>query len=602
MLSTLSIKTIFDAVDKLTAPIKKMVMAVKAFAKKCVVAFNRIERAERRVRQGIGKLLGKFGQLGLGLSALAIATQVATANIELDASLQSLQAITGVTGKQFKSFEKQLDSVSKSQKIFAADTAKAFELVGSAKPELLANAEALGKVTESALILAKAGKLEVTDSVNALTTALNQFGAGADQASKFVDILATAQQKGSGTIEYLREAIVRSGSTMKTFNVSFEDTIALLEGYAKAGIEASVSGTALSSIMGKLAKSQNKKFNPTYTKAIDIIDNLAKANLSYTQVEKLVGAQQAKNLLALINQNDIVQKLAGNLNEVGNAQMQAAIQSSSLSNKIKELRASFLNATTTTNSNNKTINKLKESLTFVADNMEKIISVTLKIIKAFLIYKAVMIGFGIALKVYSIVTDIASAAQWKFNIAASANPIGLIVIAIVAAIAAITLLVIKWKQITKWFKESSTAMKILLAPLIIANFAIIAIAFAIRKLIDNWGKLKETFSANNLKRFGANIIKFLLRPVVLLLKLLEKVPGKIGKFAKGGIEGIEGIGSGIPKKPLNPDVEIEKVRTEKQEKTVNNKIGIEIMDKLGLSKITENTGNIPINLTSTVGL
>ena len=165
----------FRAVDKMSRPFKAMTAASKSFASKTEFAMARVDRMNRKVSKSFSKLTGKIGQLGLGLGAMLIAGQIVTANIELDNSLQSLQAITGVTGSAFTSFAKEIDNVSKRQLIFAGDTAKAFELVGSAKPELLKSAEALGKVTEAAIILGKAGKLEVTDAVTALTTSMNQF-------------------------------------------------------------------------------------------------------------------------------------------------------------------------------------------------------------------------------------------------------------------------------------------------------------------------------------------------------------------------------------------------------------------------------------------
>jgi TP901 family phage tail tape measure protein len=82
----------------------------------------------------------------------------------------------------------------------------------------------------------------------------------------------------------------------------------------------------------------------------------------------------------------------------------------------------------------------------------------------------------------------------SFNAALIANPIGAVVAAIVIMIAAIAILVIKWKEITKWYRESATWVKIMLIPLMLANSAIILIAFSIRKLIDSWPAIKAFFA------------------------------------------------------------------------------------------------------------
>ena len=71
----------------------------------------------------------------------------------------------------------------------ATATVEAFKLIGSAKPELLANKEALSQVTEQAILLAQASGLELPDAATRLTDAMNQFGAGSEQAGLFVDTL-----------------------------------------------------------------------------------------------------------------------------------------------------------------------------------------------------------------------------------------------------------------------------------------------------------------------------------------------------------------------------------------------------------------------------
>lgn len=546
MAANYTVSATFEAVDKMSNRLARMQKANTSFSRKVQTSFANIEMAARKAERRISSMFGKLGKLGLGFSALMIAQQVAMANVELDKSLQSLQAITGVTGAAFESFEKQIDSVSKKQMIFAGDTAKAFELVGSAKPELLENAAALAEVTEQAIILGKAGKLETTEAVNALTVALNQFGAGADKAAMFTDILATAQQKGSGPIRYLQEAIIRSGSTMATFNVEFEDTVAILEGYAKSGIEASVAGTALASIMGRLAKSQRREFNPQFTNAIDIIDNLAKANLSYTEVEKLVGAQQAKNLLALIKQNETVQNLSGNLYELGNAQEQANIQSSSLSMLWQQIVDQFKNAVTTTDSNSESMLKLKSAMVEVAKNMDNIVAFAIKGIKIFIGYKAAIIGVKIAqsalaavmavqnffkyLRVIQKVTKantLWAAAQWYLNAAMNANIISIIIIAIIALIAAVVLLVKNWKKIVNWVKTSDSWFAKLI------RGALRPIVFLFKLIGKLWKRIMEGFKSGRIggffRKIGLSIYNFLIAPLEIALKIANKLSkGRIG--------------------------------------------------------------------------
>lgn len=629
-----TIASVFTAVDRYTRPLRKMQRATRSFATRAQMNIARVERSFQRLQRSVNRTLGVVGRLGLGFGALLIAEQIATANIELDKSLQSLQAITGVTGKAFIPFRQEIDKVSKSQKIFAADTAAAFELVGSAKPELLENAEALGKVSEAAIILGKAGKLEVTDSVTSLTVSMNQFGASAGKASEFVDILATAQQKGSGTISFLSEAMVNAGGTSRAFGNSFADTVAILEGFAKAGVPASESGTQLAGILSKLSRVQNKDFNPQFTKATDIIDNLAKANLTYTELIKLTDVRGAKWITTIINQNDVVQKLTGNLNDVGNAQRQADIQTDSLRTKIDELSASFKNQVTSTSESNIAISATKNILTFLADNMGLLIGTIAILVGGFILLKTILLISKVALLAYNIVlgvstvlmrgnlfalrgnaaamiaaaiaTKVITAAQWLMS-ASTLAVLGPILL-VIAAVAGLTFLIVK--MVNKW-DEWGAALSLFIPVL---GF-IISFIISLRK---NWDMVKDAFTEggimSGLLAIGKVILDAILMPVQQLLEILSNIP-IVGEFAMKGAEQLEkfrtslgleteskaftlGEGEKGRFKAVNPAAarqeSLERSITESKQNT-----SITISDETGRANVNSDNDIVPVILTPT---
>jgi len=615
----------FTAIDKFSPVMRKMTASTSKFTTKARAGFEMVAIADRKVRMGMKKTmskLGTYGKMAAGFGGMMLISHMVSANVELDKSLQSLQAITGVTGEAFVPFRKEIENVSKSQRIFAADTAKAFELVGSAKPELLANAEALGAVSEAAIILGKAGKLEVTEAVNSLTISMNQFGVGADKAASFVDILATAQQKGSGTIAFLSEAMVNAGATSRAFGNSFEDTVAILEGFAKAGLPASRSGTALSAILSKLTRTSIKEFNPQFTKATDIIDNLATANLDYTKIVGLVGEENAKYLQSIINQNEIIQKLTGNLDENGNALKQANIQTLSLQTLWSELIDTFDNATTSVDNNNTVMLLTKWLLRFVANNMNIVIGVAITLISTYAILKTILWGVRIAMiatsiivgistalqkgsifalresvvaqKAYIVMTNLMTAATWLWthaqtaiDILLTANPIGLIVMAIIAMIAIITILIYKYDE---WGAAIS---------LLFPTFAVLL--NLIMSIKRHWNNITEAFSKGGIiegiKAIGLAIIDTILYPLQQMMDLL----------------GFDGISQSMDKmkqyigikvdNPVNPDAAIENVRTQREENVTTNKQTAELNVNAPegfFEEIGDFIGDIAIKLTSTM--
>lgn len=563
-MANFSIKSVFSAIDKVTAPVRTMSKATSSFGKKTEAAMKRAQIATNSysnsnsgLMRNLGMLVGAGGLLAMLSSGLRTAYQ---SNVELDASLHSLQAILGVTGDEFNSFAKQIEIVSKNQRTFGADTAKVFEMVGSAKPELLSSADALSSVSEAAIVLGKAGKMGVEDAVNSLTVSMNQFGAGADEAANFVDILATAQQKGAGPIKYLATAMVNAGGIARSFGNSFEDTVAILEGFAQAGVPASQAGTMLSGILSKLSKVQQKEFNPQFTKATDIIDNLAKANLSYTDLLKLTDTEGAKWISQIINQNSIVQELSGNLLDVGNAQKQADTQTSSLKYKMQELTAAFQNAVTSTDSNNKAMEGLKGILSFLAANMDQIIALIIMAAKVGAIWLAGTLALNAAFKIQAAYLGVAKfikfvkiiamiskakgtwvAIQWALNAAMTANPVGILVVAIGALIAGIVALVMNWEKVWGWLNKIFDNKWIRLAMTIFTPFIAIPLMIA-----RNWEKIKSVFASvweaikTGVKSAGLFLFEFLITPIEMLLKMASSLGLDIADDALKGIEKVRG--------------------------------------------------------------
>ena len=111
---------------------------------------------------------------------------------KLEESQAGLKALTGIDDDSIDWLTDQAKKLSTSMtkeglrvRQSANEILDAFMLVGSAKPELLGNKQALKEVTEEALRLQAASKdITLNAAVEALTGSLNQYGDAADQASR----------------------------------------------------------------------------------------------------------------------------------------------------------------------------------------------------------------------------------------------------------------------------------------------------------------------------------------------------------------------------------------------------------------------------------
>src|SRR5476649_2753222 len=82
----------------------------------------------------------------------------------------------------------------------ASQAVEALKLMASAKPELLQTADGLTQATKSALVLAQAAGTTLPDATKTLALSLNQFGAGANQADRYINVLAAGAKFGASEI------------------------------------------------------------------------------------------------------------------------------------------------------------------------------------------------------------------------------------------------------------------------------------------------------------------------------------------------------------------------------------------------------------------
>ena len=205
---------------------------------------------------GAGAAFVAFQALDVVIDQFKDATRVTK---EFEVAIDNLSAITGATGKDLEFYEQQAKEIGRTTSLSASQAVEAFKLIGSNKPELLGNAEALSQVTKQAVILAEAAKLQLPEAANVVTTSLNQFGASADDTAKFIDILATSQRKGAASIPLIGEALKNAGSSANAAGLSFEETNVALQALAQGGIKGAEAGTQLSSLLVKLSTSLNRR-------------------------------------------------------------------------------------------------------------------------------------------------------------------------------------------------------------------------------------------------------------------------------------------------------------------------------------------------------
>lgn len=208
----------------------------------------------------------------------------------------------------------------------ATEISDSFGIIGSQRPELLKNAEALKQVTQDAIYLSIAGKDQLEPSAKALTTVMNQMNLGAEDSRRIINAIAAGSQAGAGDIRYITEAFEKSGTTANMMNISLEQQIGLIETIAPKYSEAAVAGTSLDRVLLIMQKNNIGYKDGVFDlgRAIDDInDRFSKGE----KATALFGPEHAKMATILANSRSEVERYTLAVTGTNKAVEQANINS-----------------------------------------------------------------------------------------------------------------------------------------------------------------------------------------------------------------------------------------------------------------------------------
>lgn len=264
---------------------------------------------------------------------------------KLEESQAGLKALTGLDDENIAWLTEQAKTLSTTMtkeglrvRQSAAEILDAFMLIGSAKPELLGDKEALKAVTEEAMRLQAAAKdITLNEAVDSLTLSLNQYGAAADQAGRFTNVLAAGSQAGSANIASQAKAIRNAGTAAASANVPIEQTVALIETLAYRGIKDEVAGTGLKKFFLVLQTGADET-NPKIVGLDKALENLKNKNMDAGAIKKMFGEEGYNTASVILQNTEMVKDFTAAVTGTNVAYEQAAINSDTAQAKLEQAR------------------------------------------------------------------------------------------------------------------------------------------------------------------------------------------------------------------------------------------------------------------------
>lgn len=272
----------------------------------------------------------------LGAAAISAVSGIINNNKKFEKSLSSLSSLTGATGDDLKYYSKQAREIGKSTTYGADEAVKAFALIGSAKPDLLANKEALVGVTREAIALAEAAEMDLPAAADSLTKVMNQFSLDSSQASRTINVLAAGAKEGAVAIPGISDAIVQFGAVAKTSNVSLEDSVTLIELLGEKGISGAEAGTKLRNVLITLAAGP-KETNPQIVGLTKALDNLKAKGMDTTAMTTMFGKENMVAAQILVESSDKVAGFTKAITGTNEAYTQQQINTDNLDGSVKKM-------------------------------------------------------------------------------------------------------------------------------------------------------------------------------------------------------------------------------------------------------------------------
>ena len=609
MATKYAIETVYKLIDNITMPLDKIGVKGKTVGRALKNEFTKTEQQLANVGAKLKSFAKGAALAGIALVGVGIGVATKQF-IDYDAAVTGATAkfkdldITSVDYKDnLKAVGKVARDVAAITEFNAVDTAGALDKMAMAGLTSKQSMALLAGTTN----LATAAGADLTTAVDIATDALGAFGLMTEDEkalegnlNRLSDVMAKTTNMFNTDISGFFESAKMGAATFTSTGQSLEDFSAMVGVMASSGIKGSESGTQLRNMMLSLAspsktaamaldrmgiKTTDAQGN--FLNIIDILGQFEKGMKGMGDAEKaaaltdIFGKRTVTGVTLLLAEGtEGLKKYSKELqNAGGTAANVAAAMRGSLANRIGVLKSAltelgFKFVDAFASKGGKAIENLTATITNfdpapIIDFLTAAFTVISKIVGVLWKMRIIIISLAIAWGVYKVamiaavvisnimgmvqaVQALMSAQQGMnvvqaiFNVLLTANPVGVIIVAIAALIAIIILCVKHWDDITAamarcwdWVKKNQEAVLGIIAVFTGPFGFIISI---VREFWNEWDRITQAFTNGGiiagLKQIGATILSALLAPLQGVFELLGKIPG-VGKHFENFATNIE---------------------------------------------------------------
>ena len=395
-------------------------------------------------------------------------TQSIETGKNFDSAMSEVSAISGATGKDLQMLRDTAKEFGSTTMFSASEAADALKYMSLAGWDANTSASALGGVLD----LAAASGMELGAASDMVTDYLSAFGMEAEKSGYFADLLAYSQANANTSAEGLGEAYKNCAANLNAAGQDIETTTSLLAMMANQGLKGSESGTALAAMMRDLtAKMEDGKVqigdtavavmdaNGNYRDLTDILKDVEKATNGMGDAERAAAlsttftSDSIKGLNLIMNAGvDEAAKFEEELRNCdGTAAEMAKTMQDNLGGDLTSLSSQFEGVQIALyekfepalRKGVEVLSELLKGVQFVIDHSSEFIAVLAAMgsgVAAYVAYTTALKVMQEGWMALEVVQKASAAAQAVLNAVMAANPIGILIAAIMALVTAFTVL------------------------------------------------------------------------------------------------------------------------------------------------------------------
>lgn len=472
--------------DAFSNPSKKALDNLNKMGKQYQSTGKQIENAGKTITSAGGKLTKSVTAPIAGIAVASIKTAA-----DFEASMSNVAAITGATGQDFKDLNKLAQDLGKSTKYSASEVAQAMQYTGMAGWTAKENMEGL----EGILNTAAATGADLSKTSDIMTDAISAFGNTAKDSGMFADVMTKACTSANVSIDTLGESYKYAGAICGTMGYSVQDATTALAAMGNQGIKGSTAGNTLKNAISNLSaptkqtKDAMKELGISITnqdgsmKSLgEVITNVQGSFKGLTKDQQsayakaLFGKQSMAGMLAVINTSEKdYNKLSKAIKNSGGAAEKASKkQLDNLNGQLTLLKSAVEGAAISIG--NKLTPYIKKFTKFVQSLADKFNNLSSKQQNAIIKFAGIAAAVGPAIMIFGKVVSVVGKVHKTFGtitrtisnfggiMGMLTSPVG-IVIAVVAALAAVAIVVIKnWDKIKPALQKVANFLKQVFGP------------------------------------------------------------------------------------------------------------------------------------------